>query len=245
MLKSNWGTICTLETLNENDIVLKARTYPIHTSIFMTGFFTNDPVYGNLILKALELGFTLIAFDSDAKDREKGQAENISRQYNAKEGKLIVYAGLGHIYEKSSTPMTGYDLKTMLNEDVLSISQFTRHSVKPSFPQDVTSELFLKKDTTGTVDYYIYSNPASTSSNIPTWYKWMDFKTILLKDICSESIGDVSLIQLFNLDEVDGVAVYQYLTHKNETVDIAYPKSGNYRLRIMSEKGLIENKVNL
>lgn len=73
----------------------------------------------------------------------------------------------------------------------------------------------------------------------------MDFKTILLKDICSESIGDVSLIQLFNLDEVDGVAVYQYLTHKNETVDIAYPKSGNYRLRIMSEKGLIENKVNL
>ena len=118
ILKSFGYTQLALETLNEKDSFITDRKYPVKK----TGFYTNDPVYGNLIRKALELGFTLIPYEEISKDREKGQATNIYNQYNPSKGKLIVYGGYGHISETGEYKMMGQHLKNMLNEDLLTIS---------------------------------------------------------------------------------------------------------------------------
>lgn len=68
-----------------------------------TGFYTQEQQYGRLLRKALELGFTLVAYESSdpAKDREEGQAENLFKKTFAKDpsAKVLVLAGMDHILE--------------------------------------------------------------------------------------------------------------------------------------------------
>ena len=142
ILKSLGYNQLALETLNDKDSTLYIRKYPAK----QTGYYTNDPVYGNVIRKALETGFTLIPYDSYDTDREKGQADNIFKQYDPAKGKLIVYGGYGHIAETGEYKMMGQHLKNMLEEDVLSISQFTHYHIKPVFPEDSIHDFFLQKD---------------------------------------------------------------------------------------------------
>ncbi|MCD4795286.1 MAG: hypothetical protein K8R54_18790 [Bacteroidales bacterium] len=239
ILKSLGYNQLALETLNDKDSTLYERNYPVKK----TGFYTNDPVYGNLIRKALELGFKLIPYDTKNMRREKVQADNIFKQYNPAKGKLIVYGGYGHIAETGEYKMMGQHLKNMLEEDVLSISQFTHYHIKPVFPASNDYEFFLQKDSTNYFDYFFYTKPKSLVSNIPYWYKWMNFKTKPLNEIYNKPINYPTLIQIHNINEKDAVPVYQYLIEKEEDVLIAYPKSGEYKLKVIDKNGESEFKV--
>ena len=239
ILKSLGYNQLALETLNEKDSTLYERNYPIKK----TGFYTNDPVYGNLIRKTLELGFTLIPYDTKNMRREKGQADNIFKQYDPAKGKLIIYGGYGHIAETGEYKMMGQHLKKMLEEDVLSISQFTHYHIEPVFPEDSIHDFFLQKDTTDYFDYFFYAKPKPPISNIPYWYEWMNFRTKPLNEIYKEPIIYPTLVQLHNVDEKDAVPVYQYMIEKEEDVLIAYPKAGEYILKVIDKKGKNEYKV--
>ncbi|MBV2208378.1 MAG: hypothetical protein KUL77_02300 [Thermomonas sp.] len=69
-----------------------------------TGFYLNEPIFGEIIREALRLKFKLVAYEdaSDSDDgleaREQRQAENIACIFKAdKEAKIMVIAGFGHI----------------------------------------------------------------------------------------------------------------------------------------------------
>lgn len=83
-----------------NDPSLPIRGYAVGG----TGFYLNEPIFGEIIREALRLKFKLIAYE-DASDsggglevREQRQAENIACIFSAdKEAKILVVAGFGHI----------------------------------------------------------------------------------------------------------------------------------------------------
>lgn len=97
------------ETLSDVDTELNQREYP---QFGKTGIYTNEPVYGDLIRTAFQLGFTVVPYeenkecipdekDPDAciKKRERGQAQNLYDRILAKDpkAKILVHAGYAHI----------------------------------------------------------------------------------------------------------------------------------------------------
>jgi len=95
------------ETLDEKDTELSERGYPTQK----TGFYTADPVYGDVIRSALKLGYQVVPYEylrdcqpkpdnpmSCQDERERGQAENLvdrilKRDPNAK---IFVHVGRSH-----------------------------------------------------------------------------------------------------------------------------------------------------
>jgi len=100
---------------------------------YKTGHFATEPVAGELIRQALELGFKLIAYEDPNADRHTPtERDSIQALHIAKilqqdpEAKIFVYAGYGHIAEKSTTPdfiPMGMAFKRMTGIDPLSIDQ--------------------------------------------------------------------------------------------------------------------------
>ncbi|HOW89087.1 MAG TPA: hypothetical protein PL037_02305, partial [Elusimicrobiales bacterium] len=108
-------------SLNESDKELSSRGYPL---ISRTGYYTDEPVYGDLIRTALRLGFKVVPYEAPDKPclpppedrayclnlRDSTRARNIfSRTLgDDPEAGVMVLAGYGQIDEKGSpawTPM--------------------------------------------------------------------------------------------------------------------------------------------
>lgn len=92
------------ETLYQSDTGLQSRGYPIKGS----GFYTEEPIYAEMVRTALKLGFKVVAYEalSDATGdaREAEQARNIYREVFKKNptARLVVNAGYAHIQESGS-----------------------------------------------------------------------------------------------------------------------------------------------
>ena len=92
------------ETISEGDTNLNARKYPTQ----FTGYYTQEPMYGDLIRTALEIGFfvfpyetTVFLSDSTAgKHREIEQAKNIKKVLERDpEAKILIHCGYDHLLE--------------------------------------------------------------------------------------------------------------------------------------------------
>ena len=85
------------------------RGYP--TS--MTGYYSADPSFGNLLRVALELNFRIHAYESIQRTpeaREKGQALHLARILSSDpKMKLVVHAGYAHVFKRNHPD----DLRTM------------------------------------------------------------------------------------------------------------------------------------
>lgn len=117
---------------SKEDKELNSRKYPLKT----TGFYLDEPQYGNLVRQALRLGYTLVAYEhyaSEIKDpgermmgREKGQAKNIAEILQKDpQAKILVHCGYGHLNEniKDSMGLMAAMLKLNFNVDPLTIDQ--------------------------------------------------------------------------------------------------------------------------
>jgi hypothetical protein len=128
-------TYLALEALADDELgKINERGYPTLDS----GLYTRDPAYGDLIRRAVALGFTVIPYDANevrgpdvsmveaVNSRERGQAENIHKQTLAKDptAKVVVIGGRHHISEHADqdgwTPM-GSVLKEISGIDPLSV----------------------------------------------------------------------------------------------------------------------------
>jgi hypothetical protein len=110
---------------------------------YKTGHFATEPVAGELIRQALDLGFKLVAYEDplgnqhSPTERDSIQASNIARILKQDpEAKIFVYASYGHIAKKSTTPdfipmgmafrrMTGIDPLTIDQTDMTEESNFS------------------------------------------------------------------------------------------------------------------------
>jgi hypothetical protein len=89
------------ETLYQTDTGLQARGYPVANS----GFYTEEPIYAEMVRTALKLGFKVVAYEAlsaatgDAREAE--QARNLYREVfkNDPQARLVVNAGYAHIQE--------------------------------------------------------------------------------------------------------------------------------------------------
>jgi hypothetical protein len=118
-----------LETLSHTDDSLMIRKYPRMNS----GYYTKDPVFGNMLREAIRLGYEVIPYEaapqnlSNSNERDKQQAENIYKSTLEKDplGKVIVHAGYSHISEASGggyVPM-GYNLGQLAKQSILTVDQ--------------------------------------------------------------------------------------------------------------------------
>jgi hypothetical protein len=90
------------ETLNQADMPdLHKRGY----AVAATGFYTEEPIYADMVNEALRLGYRVIAYEalSDATGdaREAEQARNLKREVyrDHPDARLVVNAGYAHIQE--------------------------------------------------------------------------------------------------------------------------------------------------
>lgn len=86
------------------DSTLHSRNYPV----LKTGHYIKDPQFGNLVREALEIGYTLFAYDTmdkgSGKPREIAQATNIQNQMKAKPNeKFLIHCGFDHALEGNHT----------------------------------------------------------------------------------------------------------------------------------------------
>jgi hypothetical protein len=90
------------ETLYQSDAKLSSRGYPTRDS----GFYTEEPMYAEMVRTALKLGYKVIAYEDESAgspdEREAAQARNIYRQVfqHDPKARLVVNAGYGHIVEQ-------------------------------------------------------------------------------------------------------------------------------------------------
>ncbi len=87
------------ETLYASDKDLQKRGYPLVKS----GFYVNEPIYGEMVRTALKLGYKVVAYDAEdagiGDSREKGGAEALYNQVfkHDPNARLVVNAGFAHI----------------------------------------------------------------------------------------------------------------------------------------------------
>ncbi|QEC43509.1 hypothetical protein [Pseudobacter ginsenosidimutans] len=120
-----------LEALFGLDTALNRRGYPVGS----TGYYTQEPQFGNLIREALQLGFIIFDYEytDEEYDRELGQAKNIAAFMEKHPGKYLIHCGYGHVEEKEDQQqrmaMAGH-LKKITGTDPLTINQdaLTEHS---------------------------------------------------------------------------------------------------------------------
>jgi hypothetical protein len=92
-----------VKVFESSDSGLESRGYPIDTA--QAGFYLREPVYAEIVRSAKQLGYHLIAYESDKDkkwaDREEIQAENLALfiQKHPQE-KVIVLAGYTHIWKR-------------------------------------------------------------------------------------------------------------------------------------------------
>ncbi len=113
--------------LDERDTLLNERMYAVQKS----GAYIKEPQFGNLIREALEIGFTLFAYEKpgvgSGYPRELGQAQNIQAIINSNpKAKILIHCGFAHAYEGNYKPWgkaMASHLKELTGIDPLTINQ--------------------------------------------------------------------------------------------------------------------------
>jgi hypothetical protein len=142
------------ETLYARDDKLQARGYPVEG----TGFYTNEPLCAEMVRTALQLGYRVVAYESEGGGsgdaRERAQARNLyERVFEADpKARLVVDAGYGHIQE-SGEYLRGRSMAEHLRElvaiDPLTVEQtmLVPHS-DPTHDHPYYSDLVARLDPT-------------------------------------------------------------------------------------------------
>ena len=90
------------ETLFAKDSLLNERRTVL---LGETGFYSNEPVYGDMLRTALNLGYTLVPYEGDGfgVDREVNEAKNLVERIISQdpEAKFLLLGGFGHIADRN------------------------------------------------------------------------------------------------------------------------------------------------
>jgi hypothetical protein len=137
-LRRRGFTYFATETLYETDTQLNERGYPTA----QTGYYTTEPVYGDLIRIALKLGFRVVPYEAqgprNSDERERGQARNLIERILKvdQKARILVHAGYAHIDESGADRVGAITMAQRFKEttgiDPLTIEQteMTEHSAR-------------------------------------------------------------------------------------------------------------------
>jgi hypothetical protein len=170
-----------LEALAE-DSLINIRKYPLGTD----GYYTSEPQFGNLLRKALDLGFTVFGYEAEGNGsvREKGQAANIyKRLQRDSNAKILLHCGFSHVLEGSvpnwGKAMAG-ELKTLAGIDPLTIDQveLTEHSLEKHeseyyIPEEGMEQAVVFTDSRGKP---VFLNSDSTQTDLQVMHPRTNFE---------------------------------------------------------------------
>ncbi len=177
-------------TQNLMDTLLNKRGYPL--SSYTTGFYTREPQMGNLIRKAIDLGFELFAYEATSRkeDRDLQQAINIKKFLEKHPNqKIIVHCGWYHAIEsnypkRKEDNYMAYHLKRLTDIDPLTIyqdalSEKFLHKESPFYNLvnandasvliDDNGQVFNGKDAVDHFDILVYHPRTKYINNRPDW----------------------------------------------------------------------------
>jgi hypothetical protein len=242
------------------------NNYPNHSLnrlTINTGYYTAEPIAGELVRRALELGFTLVSYedtaaltgDHTARERDSIQAENIySIVKKDPAAKIFVFAGYGHIAEKSTDtnfiPMamkfkkiSGIDPLTIDQTDMTEGSNF---GYANALYKAYTQKYFFTSPSVAVINdqpVHITNNDVYDISVIhpPTVYRdgrpdWLSLNGLRQPVYVNPNIKDVFLVQAYYQKEAD-----QYGPGQIVPADQSYipTNKGNYLLYLRKGKYII------
>lgn len=138
----------TAETLGEDTATLRTRGYPVQK----TGFYSVDPVFGDMLRTALKLGFKLVPYEHRPEERciptaekpnfcqnerERGQAQNLYDNIfkDDPKAKVLVHVGRGHNQKLKfdDWAMMAWHFKEISGIDPFSINQMMSERSEPKY----------------------------------------------------------------------------------------------------------------
>ncbi|MGA9767963.1 MAG: hypothetical protein WBV94_02915 [Blastocatellia bacterium] len=182
------------ETLSEQDTRMSERGYPTRA----TGYYTSEPVYGDLVRSAFRLGYRVVPYEWFGEytpdNRERGQAKNLVERIlkDNPKAKILVHAGYSHIDETGElvgAKTMAQRLKEMTGIDPFTIDQtrMSEHSApeyeqplyryvtekklvsKPSVFENAGSELWALEKTRH--DVTLFHPRSEFKDGRPTWLR--------------------------------------------------------------------------
>lgn len=177
------ASACSAPLLGDTE--LPTRGYPTRA----TGYYTSEPVYGELIREALRLGYTLVSYDGGGNrgPREQHEAEIIACLLKTDpKARVVAIGGFGHISEKPDDAypggLMGFRFKQMTGIDPLTVSSTVLVNVDPAtlvFPardKGRSSEAYALVNNEGVpygsdrFDLIVYArHPAHRNDNGGSW----------------------------------------------------------------------------
>ena len=178
------------ETLYRTDKDLQQRGYPTPDS----GFYVNEPLYGEMVRTALKLGFKVVAYDVEnagsGDAREQAGAQNLYRIFKQDpQARLVVNAGFAHI-QKSGKYLGGSSMaeffqkisgidplcveQTMLISHALTDRNHPYYSAVTQARSLTEPTVFVSGDRPWTLkpkqyDISVFFPPSSSSQQRPDW----------------------------------------------------------------------------
>jgi hypothetical protein len=120
------------ETLTIKDSDLSRRGYPTQES----GFYTADPVYGDVIRQAIKLGFKIVHYEHETRcasdnsdvcqeERERGQAQNLYDRVLKQDPKAKILVHVGRTHAAKTNYEGHYALMAWHFQKITGIEPFT------------------------------------------------------------------------------------------------------------------------
>jgi len=242
-------------TSSKGDSSLVANGYPFLTS----GYYVKEPQMGNIIRKALMIGYDVFGYESNGhngpKERDINQAKNIQDYISANpEGKVLIHCGYAHgsegIYggqwEKTMaariTEFMGVDPLTIDQTKYREMSDIKFENQYYQLAKITEPSIFLKgaevfgEYKPGTwFDMYVF-HPRTQNMNIPEWLLYENRKVIGVS-FENEDINCPCLVLSYKEGEEIGRAIpYDVVETQSKSVDIVLG-SGGYNVIVLNKDG--------
>ena len=250
------------EALSEEGDSLRKRGYPVHS----TGFYTCEPVFGQLLRHVLRLDYKPIAYESESdtstddpiqgiNQREEQQCKNLLDRLLLKlpKARILIHVGGDHVMESARKAgnqeihWLAARLKKETGIDPLTIDQTTNVKSEKEIGdrQDVPGvlitprgEAFVGGHFRGAVDIQVYHPPLQIREGRPTWM-FAD-KSLIPVSIPTEVKLEEGklLVQAFHADESDdAVPADQIIVSSAGVRPPLMLREGRYRIATQDSTG--------
>jgi hypothetical protein len=222
-------------------------------TIYKTGYYTHDPMFANLVRKAIKNNFSVFGYDVDAsgKDREIQQAENIFNNTFAKDtnAKVFIYAGFGHIHEKEG------ETKNMMAIEFFLLSGINPLTINQSELFDTVNVISII-DTVNLQKHRMITDICLANSITYDWYAeksgYVPYQIEIPQHIANQAVADslMYIVSIFRSEEYQqdktAIPVYNYLLDNAATqITVKLPPNDDYLYVIKNRFGeaVVELKI--
>ncbi len=126
------------------DTTILKRGFPLMKAC--SGTYVKEPQFGNMIRRAISIGYSIIGYEENGQDRELNQAKNISKIFNRDpQAKVVVHCGYSHLIEdetyhhKKRGLLMAAQLKLLTGINPLTINQSQYSNI-----QNLSESIFKK-----------------------------------------------------------------------------------------------------